>query len=94
MNWRSSISRYSRLSEVFLNETGNWISSAPSFPSPASASRPSRASASSSSLGRIDAAEVGSMTAMGLWVKDRCSFAVNTKFGFTALAVRIHSLAR
>ena len=66
MNSRMSFSTYSRFREVFLNETGNWISSAPNFPSPANASKPSRASASSSSLGLIDAAEVGSITARGL----------------------------
>ncbi len=70
------------------------MSSAPSFPSPASASSPSRARASSSSLGLMEAAEVGSMTAMGLCVKERCSLAVNMKFGFTASAFRTQSLAR
>ncbi len=58
MNWRSRRSRYSRLSEVFLNDIGNWMSSAPSRPSPAIASRPSRVRISSSSVGRMVAAEV------------------------------------
>ncbi len=40
MNCRSSNSRYSRLRLLFLNETGNWMSSAPSLPSAASESRP------------------------------------------------------
>ena len=58
MNCRSNRSRYSRFSDVFLNDTGNWISSAPSLPSSASASSPSRVLISSSSVGRIVAADV------------------------------------
>src|SRR5437762_9824141 len=53
----------------------------------------SRASCSSSSFGRMLAAEVGSMMARGLWVKERCSFAVNMNFGFTAVARCTQSLA-
>src|SRR5271154_6460339 len=60
------------------------MSRAPSFPVDASASRPSRASLSSSSLGLMVAAEVGSITAMGECVNERCNFAVNINFGFTA----------
>src|SRR6476646_11696048 len=87
MNCRSKVSRYSRFSEVFLKETGNWLKSAPNFPVRARASRPSRARRSSSSLGRIEAAEVGSMAESGEWVNDRCSLAVNKKFGFTSPAI-------
>src|SRR2546423_14720912 len=79
MNWRSRRSRYSRFREVFLNDTGNWMSNAPSLPSLARASRPSRVRASSSSVGRIVAAEVGSMTEIGEWVKERRGLAVNRK---------------
>ena len=42
----------------------------------------------------MEAAEVGSMTAMGLCVKERCSLAVNMKSGFTDPAFRTQSLAR
>ena len=39
-------------------------------------------------IGRMLAAEVGSITASGEWVNDRCSFAVKRKFGLTAAAFR------
>jgi len=43
-------------------------------------------------MGRMVAAEVGSMTAMGEWVKERCSLAVKVNSGFTA-TLRAQSLA-
>src|SRR5205823_3544085 len=75
MNCRSKVSRYSRLSAVFLNETGNWISSAPNLPVAAIASSPWRAKRSSSSLGRMETADVGSIAARGECVNERCNFA-------------------
>src|SRR5208282_1608394 len=75
---------------VFLKETGNWMSRAPSFPSAASESSPSRARRSSLSFGRILAADVGSITASGECVNDRCNLAVKRKFGLTEAAFRDH----
>src|SRR5690348_235039 len=93
INCRSNCSRYSRLSDVFLYETGNWINNAPNLPSDASASSPSLTCASSSSLGRMVAADVGSITASGECVNDLSSFAVKVKSLLTLATLRHQTFA-
>ena len=71
---------------------GNCISNAPSMFSLAMESSPSLASRSSSGPIWMVSADVLSTTAIGECVNARLSLAVNRKSGFTARALRLHSL--